>query len=78
MGAAAVQLGHHTALAVAEGFGMLAAFHPGPGGAQVLYIGGLGRSGSTLLDRMLGQVPGLQSLARATAAPRSISRRAGA
>lgn len=29
VGAAAVQLGHHTALAVAEGFGMLAAFHPG-------------------------------------------------
>ena len=29
VGSAAVQLGHHTALAVAEGFGMLAAFHPG-------------------------------------------------
>jgi alkanesulfonate monooxygenase SsuD/methylene tetrahydromethanopterin reductase-like flavin-dependent oxidoreductase (luciferase family) len=29
VGAAAVQLGHHTALAVAEEFGMLAAFHPG-------------------------------------------------
>jgi Sulfotransferase family len=28
---------------------------------RVLYIGGLGRSGSTLLDRMLGQVPGLFS-----------------
>ena len=27
----------------------------------VLYIGGLGRSGSTLLDRMLGQVPGFFS-----------------
>jgi hypothetical protein len=25
---------------------------------RVLYIGGLGRSGSTLLDRMLGQIPG--------------------
>ena len=28
----------------------------------VLYIGGWGRSGSTLLDRMLGQLPGLASL----------------
>jgi len=28
---------------------------------KVLYIGGWGRSGSTLLDRMLGQVPGLFS-----------------
>ena len=28
-------------------------------GVTVLYIGGLGRSGSTLLDLMLGQVPGL-------------------
>src|SRR3989442_15817386 len=26
---------------------------------KVLYIGGCGRSGSTLLDRMLGQVPGV-------------------
>jgi len=29
---------------------------------RVLYIGGWGRSGSTLLDRMLGQVPGFFSL----------------
>ncbi len=29
VGAAAVQLGHHTAIAVAESFGMLAAFYPG-------------------------------------------------
>lgn len=29
---------------------------------KVLYIGGCGRSGSTLLDRMLGQVPGVCSL----------------
>lgn len=29
---------------------------------RVLYIGGWGRSGSTLLDRMLGQVPGVISL----------------
>lgn len=28
---------------------------------RVLYIGGTGRSGSTLLDRMLGQVPGVVS-----------------
>jgi Sulfotransferase family len=28
---------------------------------KVLYIGGLGRSGSTLLDRMLGQLPGFFS-----------------
>jgi hypothetical protein len=28
---------------------------------RVLYIGGLGRSGSTLLDRMLGQIPGFFS-----------------
>ncbi len=32
-----------------------------PSRARVLYIGGLGRSGSTLLDRMLGQVPGFFS-----------------
>jgi hypothetical protein len=29
-----------------------------PGPIQVLYIGGSGRSGSTLLERMLGQLPG--------------------
>jgi hypothetical protein len=32
--------------------------HPTPPGVRVLYIGGSGRSGSTLLDLMLGQVPG--------------------
>lgn len=31
------------------------------GRTTVLYVGGLGRSGSTLLDRMLGQVPGMVS-----------------
>ena len=31
------------------------------GPVRVLYIGGLGRSGSTLLDRMLGQLPGFFS-----------------
>lgn len=31
---------------------------PGP---RVLYIGGVGRSGTTLLDRMLGQLPGFLS-----------------
>jgi hypothetical protein len=31
------------------------------GRVTVVYIGGLGRSGSTLLDRMLGQVPGFFS-----------------
>ena len=31
------------------------------GRVTVIYIGGLGRSGSTLLDRMLGQVPGHSS-----------------
>src|SRR6266705_3371373 len=31
-------------------------------GLRVLYIGGWGRSGSTLLDRMLGQVPGFFAL----------------
>jgi hypothetical protein len=30
----------------------------GEASVKVLYIGGLGRSGSTLLDRMLGQIPG--------------------
>ena len=30
---------------------------------KVLYIMGWGRSGSTLLDRVLGQVPGVVSLA---------------
>lgn len=29
---------------------------------KVLYVGGLGRSGSTLLDRMLGQIPGFFSV----------------
>ena len=33
---------------------------------RVLYIGGCGRSGSTLLDRMLGQVPGVCSLGELT------------
>jgi UDP-N-acetylglucosamine transferase subunit ALG13 len=33
--------------------------HPAP---RVLYIGGWGRSGSTLLDRALGQLPGFVSL----------------
>jgi hypothetical protein len=32
------------------------------GATRVLYIGGWGRSGSTLLDRVLGQVPGLCSV----------------
>lgn len=31
-------------------------------GVGVLYIGGYGRSGSTLLDRMLGQIPGFHSV----------------
>jgi UDP-N-acetylglucosamine transferase subunit ALG13 len=34
----------------------------GTGSQRVLYIGGWGRSGSTLLDRMLGQVPGVVSV----------------
>src|SRR5947209_19958625 len=29
---------------------------------RVLYVGGCGRSGSTLLDRMLGQVPGVLAI----------------
>jgi hypothetical protein len=33
----------------------------GERGVSVLFIGGLGRSGSTLLDRLLGQVPALAS-----------------
>lgn len=32
--------------------------HNGSNGVRVLYIGGVGRSGSTLLDLMLGQIPG--------------------
>jgi hypothetical protein len=36
------------------------------GKAKVLYIGGCGRSGSTLLDRMLGQVPGVCSVGELT------------
>ena len=32
------------------------------GPVRVLYIGGLGRSGSTLLDRMLGQLDGVWSV----------------
>ncbi len=34
----------------------------GDGPVRVLYIGGCGRSGSTLLDRILGQIPGLWSV----------------
>ena len=30
--------------------------------ATVLYIGGMGRSGSTLVDRVLGQAPGVCSV----------------
>ena len=33
----------------------------GPAPARVLFIGGCGRSGSTLLDRMLGELPGFVS-----------------
>jgi hypothetical protein len=32
-----------------------------PDVTRVLYVGGLGRSGSTLLDRMLGELPGVTS-----------------
>jgi UDP-N-acetylglucosamine transferase subunit ALG13 len=32
-----------------------------PASIPVLYVGGTGRSGSTLLDRMLGEIPGLVS-----------------
>jgi hypothetical protein len=32
------------------------------GRARVLYLGGIGRSGSTLLERMVGQIPGTWSL----------------
>lgn len=32
------------------------------GGVPVLFIGGLGRSGSTLIDRILGQTPGVCSV----------------
>ena len=34
---------------------------PAEGGVRVLYVAGWGRSGSTLLDRLLGQVPGVFS-----------------
>lgn len=34
----------------------------GPDRVRVLYLGGIGRSGSTLLERMLGEVPGACSL----------------
>src|SRR5438874_2616741 len=33
-----------------------------PDAVPLLYVGGCGRSGSTLLDRMLGQVPNVCSL----------------
>jgi hypothetical protein len=34
---------------------------PSQATTRVLYVGGLGRSGSTLLDRMLGELPGVTS-----------------
>jgi UDP-N-acetylglucosamine transferase subunit ALG13 len=51
---------------VAERFGALVdrvVRPPAPGrGPRVVYIAGWGRSGSTLLDRMLGQLPGVFSV----------------
>ncbi|MGH9276173.1 MAG: glycosyltransferase [Acidimicrobiales bacterium] len=38
---------------------------PAGDGWRVLYVGGWGRSGSTLLDRMLGQVPGVVAVGEA-------------
>jgi len=38
----------------------------GPPAPRVLFIAGLGRSGSTLLDRVLGQVPGCCSIGEAS------------
>lgn len=35
-------------------------------GTRVLYLGGLGRSGSTLLERMLGELPGVAALGEVT------------
>lgn len=35
---------------------------PAPGRLTVLFVGGLGRSGSTLVNRMLGQLPGFVSV----------------
>ena len=34
----------------------------GPAAARVVFLGGLGRSGSTLLERMLGELPGVTCL----------------
>ena len=39
---------------------------PSPPAIKVLFIGGAGRSGSTLLDRLLGQAPGLVSVGEIT------------
>ena len=39
---------------------------PSPTPIKVLFIGGAGRSGSTLLDRLLGQTPGLVSVGEVT------------
>jgi hypothetical protein len=41
-----------------DGRDLLTAGHP-PVLARVLYVGGLGRSGSTLIERLLGQLPGV-------------------
>lgn len=35
---------------------------PAPAGTTVVFLGGLGRSGSTLLERMLGELPGVACL----------------
>ncbi|MFB4279225.1 MULTISPECIES: sulfotransferase family protein [unclassified Nonomuraea] len=35
---------------------------PTPATAQVVYLGGLGRSGTTLLERLLGELPGVVAL----------------
>ena len=39
---------------------------------RVLYLGGFGRSGSTLLERILGQIPGWTNVGELVDLPRSV------
>jgi hypothetical protein len=39
---------------------------PGHAGPRIIYLGGLGRSGTTLIERMLNEIPGIRSVGEVT------------